>query len=336
VNLLPSAEQADLVSAARRLLEAALPVVGPDDADLVATASRALWPKLAELGWLSVAVPAEAGGMGGSSVDQALLFRELGRAVAAGPFVGTVFGAATAALARRPELAASLMSGGTVAGVGAAWRDPSSSVGETLSGRWRVVDTGPGSLALLVADNGVALADLSLADVVELDGADPTVPVVLATFSAAPAEAFVPSSEATLGLRARVAAAALLVGMIEACRDMSVAYALVREQFGRPIGSFQAVKHRCADLAVRAEAAGSLLWLAALSIDAGSPDASSLVASVKALASEYAVASAADNVQNHGGMGFTAECTAHRYVKRALEWSVTLGSPDALFLEVVR
>ncbi|HXY45514.1 MAG TPA: acyl-CoA dehydrogenase family protein, partial [Acidimicrobiales bacterium] len=94
------------------------------------------------------------------------------------------------------------------------------------------------------------------------------------------------------------------------------------------------------DMAVRAEAAASLLFVTALTLEkteaAVAAEGRRLAAAVKALASEYAVASAHDNVQNHGGMGFTEECPAHLYVKRALEWSVTLGSPDVLLADVAR
>jgi alkylation response protein AidB-like acyl-CoA dehydrogenase len=192
-----------------------------------------------------------------------------------------------------------------------------------------------------------------------LPAPDPSVPVALAHLSDVPVQVALDSSDRAEMIRARgqVLAAALLVGILEAVRDLSVTYVSARQQFGKPIGSFQAVKHRCADMAVRAEAAGSLLWLAALSVQSAELDAAPgalpgsgrradgdvdrsgalrLAASVKALASEYAVASAHDNVQNHGGMGFTAECSAHLYVKRALAWSATLGSPDTLLSEVAR
>jgi alkylation response protein AidB-like acyl-CoA dehydrogenase len=106
---------------------------------------------------------------------------------------------------------------------------------------------------------------------------------------------------------------------------------LEREQFGKPIGSFQAVKHRCADMAVRAEAIGSLTSYTALTVQAGHAEAARLVPLTKALASEYALANAADNIQNHGGVGFTEACPAHLFLKRANVLATVLGTPAALW-----
>jgi alkylation response protein AidB-like acyl-CoA dehydrogenase len=99
--------------------------------------------------------------------------------------------------------------------------------------------------------------------------------------------------------------------------EMSVEYGKVRQQFGRPIGSFQAVKHRCADMAVRAEVARSLTTYAAVALRDGEADATRHVRAAKALAADAALVNAGDNVQNHGGMGFTWESDAHLYLKRA-------------------
>jgi alkylation response protein AidB-like acyl-CoA dehydrogenase len=339
MNLVPTDEQVELAGAAARFL--ARPDVGAG-AD---TGAGAQWTEMADLGWFGIGLPAEQGGAGGSLADQALLFRELGRGLAGGPALSTTLAARLAAQAGRDPVARSMVDGQVTAGLGEPWRDPSASIsGNHVSGRFRVLDLDGADLVLLVAPDGAALVNAQAlrrhATVHTLAGPDPSVPVSLAEIaggSGLTTEATVSGAPAAeLVARGRVLAGALLVGILEACRDMSVTYAKSREQFGKPIGSFQAVKHRCADMAVRAECAGSLLFLAALSLQDGAPDAGRLVASAKALASEYAVQSAHDNVQNHGGMGFTAECAAHRYVKRALTWSVTLGSPDVLFAEVAR
>jgi len=333
MNLLPTAEQAEFTKAVAHFLAGD------------AGAGPGAWPAMADLGWLGVGLDAGQGGSGGSLADQALLFRELGRGLATGPLLGTVLGARLAAHAGRDPLARSMVDGEVTAALAEPWRDPSASIsGNKVRGRFRVLDVDEADLVTFLAPDGVALVNTQAvrrhAALHALDWPDPSVPVSLAEVSADSAlttEVTVTGSPAVdLSARGRALAAALLVGILEACRDMSVAYAKEREQFGKPIGSFQAVKHRCADMAVRAESAGSLLFLAALSLEDGLPDAGRLVAAAKALASEYAVQSAHDNVQNHGGMGFTAECPAHLYVKRALTLSVTLGSPDVLFAEVAR
>jgi alkylation response protein AidB-like acyl-CoA dehydrogenase len=336
MNLMPTAEQEALAGAAARFLAGGAAGAG---------AGAGAWSDMADLGWFGIGLPPELGGAGGSLADQVLLFRELGRGLAPGPLLGTVLGARLAAFARRDPLARSMIDGEVTAALAEPWRDPSASIsGNRVSGRFRVLELDDADLVMFLAPDGVALVNAQAlrrhASIHPLDGPDPSVPVSLAEVadsSALTTEVVVTGPPAVeLGARGRAVAAALLVGILEACRDMSVAYVKSREQFGKPIGSFQAVKHRCADMAVRAESAGSLLFLAALSLEDGLPDADRLVSSAKALASEYAVQSAHDNVQNHGGVGFTAECPAHLYAKRALAWSVTLGSPDVLFAEVAR
>jgi alkylation response protein AidB-like acyl-CoA dehydrogenase len=360
VNLDPSAEQRELASAAARFLAAELPVTAlgrqGGDGGRAGENDRGgggnTWQKMAQLGWFAIGVPAEHGGAGGSLADQALLFRELGRSLAPGPLLGTTLGVSVAVLAGRDDLAASFIGGERTAGLAESWRDPSATISASsgVSGRFRVIEANDAHFVTVVMPDGVAL--VSAGDVRAaargLPGPDPSVPVSLAGLYGVATEVVLAAEPAAwIASRGQVLSAALLVGILEAVRDLSVAYVSAREQFGKPIGSFQAVKHRCADMAVRADAASSLLWLAALSLDraglgsasAGAGDSAEarrLAASVKALASEYAVASAHDNVQNHGGMGFTEECSAHWYVKRALEWSATLGSPEILFSEVAR
>jgi alkylation response protein AidB-like acyl-CoA dehydrogenase len=125
---------------------------------------------------------------------------------------------------------------------------------------------------------------------------------------------------------ATVLACAEAVGGIARTVEMSVEYAKVRHQFGKPIGSFQAVKHRCADMAVRAEVARSATTYATVSVRDGAADAAFQVAVAKVLAANAYLQNTADNVQNHGGMGFTWECDAHLYVKRARAFDATVGS----------
>ena len=107
---------------------------------------------------------------------------------------------------------------------------------------------------------------------------------------------------------------------------MSVEYGKVRQQFGKPIGSFQAIKHRCADMAVRAEVARSAVTWAALAVRDGEPDAQFHVHVAKTLATNAALANTTDNVQNHGGMGYTWESDAHLYLKRARVLEHVFGS----------
>jgi alkylation response protein AidB-like acyl-CoA dehydrogenase len=115
------------------------------------------------------------------------------------------------------------------------------------------------------------------------------------------------------------------VGGIARTVEQSVEYSKVRQQFGKPIGSFQAVKHRCADMAVRAEVARSATTYAAVAVRDGAADADFQTQVAKVLCANAYVQNAADNVQNHGGMGFTWECDAHLFVKRSRAFDTTLG-----------
>jgi alkylation response protein AidB-like acyl-CoA dehydrogenase len=131
---------------------------------------------------------------------------------------------------------------------------------------------------------------------------------------------------AALLRRATVLSCAEAVGGIQRTVDMSVEYVKVRRQFDKPIGSFQAVKHRCADMAVRAEVARSATTYAIVSVRDGAADQDFQVAVAKILCGGAYLQNSADNVQNHGGMGFTWECDAHLFVKRARSFEVAFGS----------
>ena len=121
-------------------------------------------------------------------------------------------------------------------------------------------------------------------------------------------------------------ACAEAVGGIRRTVEMSVQYVKTRHQFGKPIGSFQAVKHRCADMAVRAEVARSATIYAVISVRDGTPDQDFQLDVAKLLCANAYIQNAADNVQNHGGMGFTWECDAHLFVKRARSFDLAFGS----------
>lgn len=351
MHLLPSAEQREIMAAAAGLLAKELPfepaVTGPCAVD------PALWRKLGGLGWFALAIGEEAGGAGYSLVEEALVMRELGRVVAPGPYVATMLAAKVAAGAGATELLGRLAAGEVTAGLGEPHHDAAAVVGPTVTGTFAVTDGlapggGPAGLVAVTDGRATALVDGAAARTRRAWAPiDPSVPVELVTFDAAEALAVDAPEPGRPGWAdaARLLVAAGLVGVLEATRDQSVAYVSQREQFGRPIGAFQAVKHRCADLAVRAEAAGTLTFYAALRLAAAGAGAghgegdgaevARLGAFAKSLAGEYALASGADNIQNHGGMGFTAESGVHRYLRRALVWNTVLGLPAQLLSDVL-
>jgi hypothetical protein len=165
---------------------------------------------------------------------------------------------------------------------------------------------------------------------------DPTRTVSNVTLRDAACIALDGAAAAELRRRATVLACADAVGGIQRTVEMSVDYGKVRHQFGKPIGSFQAVKHRCADMAVRAEMARSATIYATVSVRDGAADADFQVSVAKLLCANAYIQNSADNVQNHGGMGFTWECDAHLYVKRARSFDLAFGSRNAQLDRIVR
>jgi alkylation response protein AidB-like acyl-CoA dehydrogenase len=279
----------------------------------------ALWKECADLGWLGLALPEAAGGVGLGVAEQTGLFRELGRAVADGPFLATVL-AADAALAIDDVARAADLAAGAAR---AALAEP------VAPGRARWwADAEPADVLLLrSADGSLALIAASHLRVVDTQpGVDDSYRLVTADLDPAGVVLVPEDVAARLTGTARVLTAALLAGIAERTLELSVGYARDRTQYGKPIGAFQAVKHRCADMAVRAESAWAITALAAVGLAAGRPEAALDATAAWSVARAAALANARDNVQNHGAIGFTAEHVAHRYVKRAHVWAAQLGT----------
>ena len=285
---------------------------------------EALWREAGGLGWFGLGLPEAAGGAGYGAAEEMLLFVELGRGLTPGQWLGTVLGAH--ALAGTPALAPLLAGELRVALID----DPSDALGDgaRLAGVARGVADAGAAGGFLVLGGGAARYLPATTHGLAVEGRpsiDPTRRLGDVRFSGIAASPLA-SDTATLRTLATLLAAAEAVGVAERALEDSVEYAKVRQQFGRPIGSFQAVKHRCADMAVRAEVARSLTTFAAVALAEGEAAARRHVAAAKVLATDAALANAADNVQNHGGMGFTWEADAHLHLKRAWLLEHALGT----------
>ena len=154
---------------------------------------------------------------------------------------------------------------------------------------------------------------------------DPAVRLARVELDAVASRVIVTEGHDQIGRRGSALVAAMLTGIAEATRDMSSEYAKIRVQFGRPIGVNQAIKHACADMALRAEAASAQLLFAALSVDEGRSDAAFQVAAARIVATDAAVENATRTIQVHGGMGYTFEHDAHLFLKRARVLDRVLG-----------
>lgn len=319
MDLLPNSEQAEIAASARKLLgESAGPArLRSLDPDASAT-DDALWTTCAQLGWFGLGLAESYGGVGYSAAEESLLFREIGRALAAGPFVGTVVAGHLAADAPDTKLVTEITEGRVRVGIALSTTDEP--VGQHVTGTFTTFDADDVDY-FLVLGAGVALVAAASVAVERSVCFDPAARQAVLTIDA---DAVLLGGAATQRL-AILLTAALLSGIAEAARDDSVAYVKVREQFGAPIGSFQAVKHRCADAAVRADAATNLTSLAALSLAAGTDDADRLVDSALRVSADAAIRNAGDNIQNHGGIGFSSEADAHLYLKRAHVLALSIG-----------
>jgi alkylation response protein AidB-like acyl-CoA dehydrogenase len=317
-----------------------------------------VWTRLGtELGVLGLSVPEADGGVGGSLVDQAVAVEELGAALACGPVFGTVFLAIPALVAAssgpvRDGLLPELVEGRRTAAFAVADRagafDPSAvSVTASRSGEeWtltgtveRVVDGGAADDLLVAADgpDGVALYAVDAAGegvhrttLVTLDQTRSQATIRLAD---APARVVADPAEAQRVIEhaLHVGSALLAIEQVGAAQhllDLSVEYAKARLQFGRPIGSFQAVKHRLADLLVDLEHARSAAYHAVWALTDGSDDPALAASIAQATASAAFARVATDTIQVHGGIGFTWEHQAHLYFKRATTDAALLGTPE--------
>ncbi len=313
-----------------------------------------VWARLGgELGVLGLSVPEADGGVGGTLVDQAVAIEELGARLACGPLFGTVYLAIPALVAApsgpaRDDLLGDLIEGRRTAAVAVMDRagvfDPDTvavtATGNTLSGNiTQVIDGGIADVLLVAArgSDGVALYAVEVTG----DGVQRTALATLdltrseanVTFADAQAQLIAGPGEASrvLDHALQVGAALLAVEQVGAAQhllDLSVEYAKSRLQFGRPIGSFQAVKHRLADLLVDVEHARSTAYHAVWALTDGSDDPALATSIAQAVCSAALTHVATDTIQVHGGIGFTWEHQAHLYYKRAATDAVLLGSAE--------
>ena len=291
------------------------------------------WAELAGLGWLGLHIPEEYGGAGVGLSELVVVVEELGRAVAPGPFVPTVIASAAIAAAgnadQRARWLPTLVDGTVTAGVGLETSITAN--GNRFSGDAGVVLAAAlADLLLLVVGEDVlvvpATAEGVTVDVpVNLDPARRSGRATLTDVELSTAEILPGAARVTTAL-ARTIASAEAVGGAQDCLDSAVGYAKVREQFGRTIGTFQAVKHHLANMLVAAEAASATVWDAARAATAGEDEFALMAACAATLAFPAYVHNAELNIQVHGGIGFTWEHDAHLQLRRALAMRGLFGA----------
>lgn len=298
----PSREQRDLAASMDDALQSLLPLTRwhrqshemPDT-----------WQQLTELGIFDISRPKSAGGVGLGATEEALIAISLGRCLAA-PSVFATMGAAHIENNDAPPPFARVTAGvHTPRGVS-------------------IIDD-PEAQGMIIRRENEARLYARTKPLTPCDGNPWIDPLALAPDIGTACANF---SEAGL-TRLMLIAAAALSGLAETALALAVDYSKIREQFGRPIGSFQAVKHHCADMLVAARSAVDLVTFAANAIDQGQDDAAFLTRSAFIVAADAATGNAAKNVQIHGGIGFSAEAEAHLFVKRAQILTALAGGVEA-------
>jgi alkylation response protein AidB-like acyl-CoA dehydrogenase len=306
--------------AARSLLDA------PDEA------RPPFWHDLVELGWLGLHVDEEYGGSGYGLPELVVVIDELGRAVAPGPFVPTVIASAVIAKDGTPDQRARLLPGlidGTVtAGIGLGSQVQVSD-GKADGDAGIVLGAGLAELLLIAAGDDVLLVERDRAGVsVEVpENFDPTRRsgrVRLQNVSVT-ADDILPGALASALARARTLLAAEAVGGATECVESAVGYAKVRQQFGRTIATFQAIKHHCANMLVAAESAIAAVWDASRAASEDEDQFRLAAAAAGALAFPAYARNAELNIQVHGGIGFTWEHDAHLHLRRSLVTAALFG-----------
>jgi alkylation response protein AidB-like acyl-CoA dehydrogenase len=344
-------EQAALREVSRSMLAVNCP---PQLVRLLASAAKdvddKLWQLGTELGWTGLAVPEELDGAGAGLVELCLVAEEIGRAAAPGAFTDSALVAlALARAGRRPELAAALAAGdlkGCVASHGPVAGAYSSAGDElVLSGRATAVQAAATADWLLVLVSGDAGPRLVLVDraraAVEprrtLDETRRWYDVVFDGVRVG-ADDVITADETEIQWLADAAAvlsAADSLGAGEKLLDMTVAYVKVREQFGRPLGSFQSVKHKVADMLTTVKGARAATYYAAMALDAGVADATVAASVAKAFTAEGVAALAGEALQTHGGIGFTWEHDLHLYLRRVKVNEMLHGAPAEHYERIV-
>jgi alkylation response protein AidB-like acyl-CoA dehydrogenase len=310
---------------------------------------RSEWSAIAELGWTGISVSEEEGGAGLGFLEEMVLTEELGRALYPGPYFSSiVLALPVLAAANAWGLASGVIRGERIATL--AWAGPDgrfdldpapklSWEGGGLGGeRLFVPDLGVADLLVIVGSHadglGVWALDRDVAGVFwrELATVDSTRRMGEVILESAPATMLETPPEGFLERlrdRALAALAVEAVGVASAALELGIEHAQGRQQFGRSIGTFQAVSHSLAQGFVEVETARSLAYWAGWAVSENAPEAATAAAAAKARAAEAAVSVCERAIQAHGGIGFTWDHPLHRYYKRALQVSAYLGwGPD--------
>jgi alkylation response protein AidB-like acyl-CoA dehydrogenase len=349
-----SDDQKFLKGEARKFLAANSPTtrvrkVLDDDAKAY---DEALWKAVAEQGWLGAAIPEAHGGLGLGHLELCVIAEELGRVVAPIPFASTVYVLAEAIMlagsdAQKADLLPKIAAG-EVIGALATSEGPGAVTAGTLQAS--VTDGKLSGTKIPVTDGDIATVCIVLAKeggkpglfLVDLTGAgvtreavktiDPTRDAAKLVFNGAPAKRLGGAGEGIELLEQILDRAAVLLsfeqcGGADRCLEMAKEYALERYAFGRTIASYQAIKHKLADMYVKNELARSNSYYGAWALNTNAPELPVAASAARIAASEAFWFASKENIQTHGGIGFTWEMDCHLYYRRSRQLSLVAGAP---------
>ena len=313
---------------------------------------EALWKSVAEQGWLGAAIPEQYNGLGLGRLELCAIAEELGRVVAPIPFASTVYFLAEALMLAGDEAQKAKylpkIAAGELIGCFATAEGPGAFSAATIQARVEggkltgvkipVTDGDVAGLAVVLAKEGgqlgLFLVDLTGAGVARetLKSLDPTRGIAKIGFTGAPAERLGAAGEGMALTEAVMDRAAVLlafeqVGGADRSLEMAKAYALERYAFGRVIASYQAIKHKLADMYVKNELARSNAYYGAWALNSGAAELPIAASAARVAASEAFWFASKENIQTHGGMGFTREVDAHLYYRRSRQLSLVAGAP---------
>ena len=285
-----------------------------------------------EHGWFGVGLPEAVGGSGLGLVEEMLVQRECGRFLVTPSMLATVLAAHVAYHAGDTDLASNMIAGKASAALAIlSGPDPSADPSPAYAFDWNRQD-----FLLFWNEEGMGVFDAaSFAQAKPDECLDDSVTLHAGLLAARQPRHWVGAKQAPLALRAQILLAARLIGLAWHACDLTVNYAKTREQFGKPIGTFQAVKHRCADMALRARLGWYQTELACLKVQTSAHDAVLQTAAAKLLAAQAAHENGRNAVHLHGGLGFQSECDVHWFMKRAHLYDQAGGGMQAQTRNVI-
>jgi len=317
--LAPEDAEIEIANSAAKFLARAIPLERLHGAGASPALSTAVRAECGTMGWFGLVLPEARGGSGLTAVEHALFYREVGRHC--GP-VDILAQGLAAMVTDDARLRAALLAGD--ASVALAVEDESA---------LRLLGSPDATLALSVARDGARLLDVSMIEAAARPSLDPATGM-RAIVRGTPRIVAVSSNGGVWSL-GQLGVAAMQVGVAERALDLIVEYAKIRETFGRKIGTYQAVRHACADMALRAEAARCQVWSAAAAMKEGRSDAHVHLDAAKHLADRAAVGNADVDIQLHGGIGVSEEHHAHLLLKHSLLLARVFGTKRTLLARLL-